>query len=64
VFFQFLFRCKNCFADVTLPGSGGAPVEVVLQVFGAKNRLLTDGTRELFVMFVSEKEENGKFYFD
>jgi hypothetical protein len=49
---------------VTLPGSGGAPVEVVLQVFAAKNRLLTNGTRQLFVMFVSEEEENGKFYFD
>ena len=56
VLIQFFFRRENSFADVALPGPCRAPVEMILQVFAAGNRLVTDAARQLFVMLVSEGE--------
>ena len=50
MFIQLILRGEDHLADVTLPGSGGAPVFVVLQILAPHDLLLADGASHWAVM--------------
>ena len=50
MFIQLILRGEDHLADVTLPGSGGAPVFVVLQILAPHDLLLADGASHWTVM--------------